>query len=997
MMFFGKHSLAGLAVAALAMSQAWGAVTLSDVHVTNVGTTTFTVVWRTSEESTPGLDVFSDAAGTTALAPALEFYPLSIGDAALGGSSADRAARRALELLATSRDVVAVRVSGLTPATTYYVRPRTFDASGVDNGAAVEPLVAAITATSTGLVTDARLLRIRIPTFVAKGMILLVQGPAGTTPLSEIVGDMTDADVAVFPTSSIIDTTTGSTALFTSPQQFVVRAIGAGAPSSTFTQTVNFGTDFIAASVHKFDANLESPAPLITHQPANATVVAGAAASFAVTATGTPTPGYAWQRKAAGDTAWVALADNATYSGTATATLSIGAATVAMSGDQFRVLVSNGVLPDALSDAATLTVTGAPVAPAITQQPAAASVLVGANASFAVVATGVPTPSFLWQRMAAGDTAWSDLTDGGAYSGTTTATLGLTGATLAMNGDQFRVVVSNGTSPNATSNAVTLTVAASAVAPTFTTQPTAAQAGVGGTATFTVAASGTPTPAYHWQIRLAGTSEWLAVTDSANYSGAATATLTVKNATLPMSGDAFRAIAANGTSPDATSDAALLTVLPPPTITTQPHATSVPVGANATFTVAATGTGSIGYRWQIRAAGSANWVDLTDAGAYADTATATLRVVGVLMTMNQDQFRCVATDSVGSTASDAATLTVTKPAAMLTLGKLRQVYNGAPRPVSVTTSPGGLTVQVTYEGSTTAPTLPGTYTVVADVMDTSYAGTATGELTIAAGAMVRHAPTIAGGIDGSVHVMMPEAMNVTGWLSGDLLVPGTPSMVVVGTPAVGGTQDGPGSPDPSTYSVTFQATSAARYLYRRIDAMVLPTVAAPPAPTGTRLVTLTTAAQSPGDFATIRNLTVSGTAGMVSVPPGTYGNLTANGSAALVLGVVGATEPAVYNVQNLSINPLLATAKLIVVGPVVINVATTVAIYGDTGASVHPEWLTINVAAGNVSLNSRASVWGYLVAPANSITLNGTSTLTGGLIADRLTVTTNAVVKEVVP
>ncbi len=45
--------------------------------------------------------------------------------------------------------------------------------------------------------------------------------------------------------------------------------------------------------------------------------------------------------------------------------------------------------------------------------------------------------------------------------------------------------------------------------------------------------------------------------------------------------------------------------------------------------------------------------------------------------------------------------------------------------------------------------------------------------------------------------------------------------------------------------------------------------------------------QNPGDFATIRNLTLNGGAGQVAVPPGTYGVFTANGTAGFILGVAG--------------------------------------------------------------------------------------------------------------
>ncbi|HVS51711.1 MAG TPA: MBG domain-containing protein [Opitutaceae bacterium] len=68
--------------------------------------------------------------------------------------------------------------------------------------------------------------------------------------------------------------------------------------------------------------------------------------------------------------------------------------------------------------------------------------------------------------------------------------------------------------------------------------------------------------------------------------------------------------------------------------------------------------------------------------------------------------------------------------ATITLSNLTQTYDGTPKSVTVTTAPSGLTPTVTYNGSTTAPTATGTYTVVAKVSSPDYLGSASGTLTI---------------------------------------------------------------------------------------------------------------------------------------------------------------------------------------------------------------------------------------------------------------------------
>ena len=77
---------------------------------------------------------------------------------------------------------------------------------------------------------------------------------------------------------------------------------------------------------------------------------------------------------------------------------------------------------------------------------------------------------------------------------------------------------------------------------------------------------------------------------AAPYSGVTTGTLTITGATAGLSGNQYRAIAANGVAPNATSAAATLTVNVAPAITTQPANQTVNAGQNAAFTVAASGT-----------------------------------------------------------------------------------------------------------------------------------------------------------------------------------------------------------------------------------------------------------------------------------------------------------------------------------------------------------------------------------------------------------------------
>jgi len=340
-----------------------------------------------------------------------------------------------------------------------------------------------------------------------------------------------------------------------------------------------------------------------------------------------------------------------------------------------------------------------------------------------------------------------------------------------------------------------------------------------------------------------------------------------------------------------------------------------------------------------------------------------------------------------------ATLTIAKATATIALAPLTQRYDGTSKLVTATTTPADLDVNFTYDGATSGPIYPGAHTVVATIDDENYEGTKTDTLVITITALVRHAPTFNGIVDGSVQVLLPEslALNSHASLSGDLLVPGTPALQLNGTPMLVGTKNGPGATTPTNYTVTLNSGSVLRYLVRRVDAITLPAVAAPIAPSGTRSVTLNNAGQSAGNFATLRNLTLNSSALQIAVPPGAYGNFTAN-SGSFVLGVAGATEPAVYHLQNLSLS---GGAALQIVGPVILTLANGVTINGTAGNAAHPEWFTLQIYTGGVTLNSNGALRGTIIAPNGTVTLN--AAMQGTVSSDRLILNGNALLDEPTP
>lgn len=345
--------------------------------------------------------------------------------------------------------------------------------------------------------------------------------------------------------------------------------------------------------------------------------------------------------------------------------------------------------------------------------------------------------------------------------------------------------------------------------------------------------------------------------------------------------------------------------------------------------------------------------------------------------------------------SATGTLTIAKSPATIELSPLTQRYDGTGKTVTATTTPTGLTVDIVYDGgSSVAPIYPGAHPVTATIVDNNYTGSLDATLTIGISALVRHAPTLNGMVDGSVQMLTGESftLNSNSTVSGDLLVPGIPTVQLNGDPHLVGQKSGQGSATPSDYLVTLNRGAALRYLVTQVDPIAMPTVSAPPAPSGSRSVMVNNPSTVIGDFSTVLNLTLNHGAGDVAVPAGAYGAFTVNRGGSFTLGVPGSTEPTVYDLQSLQLNN---GAELRVVGPVILTVANSVTLGGGSvGDASHPDWLVLRVYAGGLTMNSGSAIYGNVVAPTGTVAINGNATLRGTVTADRLTVNDNGLLDD---
>ena len=427
--------------------------------------------------------------------------------------------------------------------------------------------------------------------------------------------------------------------------------------------------------------------PAITSQPADNTLCSGSSNTFSVTATGTGI-GYQWQISTNGCAGpWTNIG------GATSSSYTLTGITAGQNNTGYRCVVTGVCAPAVTSNCALLTVV---TSVAITTQPVSQTVCEGSGVSFTVAGSGTGI-IYQWQLSTDGGTTYNNI--GSANSATYT----IPATTFAMNNNRYRCQLSNATctTPGVT-NAAILTVN---TLPAISAQPQNASVCVGGSNTFSVTATGTGI-GYQWQLSTDGGTTYN------NIGGATSSSYTVSAATIGMNGNRYSCVVTGTCAPAATSSAAILTVISPVAITTQPANVETCSGGNATFTVAGSSTQTVIYQWQISTDNGATWTNVTGANA------ATHIVANTSVIMNGNRYRCLLSSATCSapTTSNAVILTVRQlPSIGLTAAPLTSLLPGQTTTLTATPSPStGGTLTTTWYRDATAFTNTGN-TYVADV------------------------------------------------------------------------------------------------------------------------------------------------------------------------------------------------------------------------------------------------------------------------------------------
>ncbi len=587
------------------------AAELAGVEIVNVTPSEFTVIWEGPPAGSPEVHLYQDEAATVPVEGPLgrEPFPVLTGDPDAPDAYEARADRRAIAEAMRTKGVYAVRVTGATPGTLYYLRVETHS---VDGNSLIwpesTPLPGVATATEAALLAESRQLLVSLPEeWETSGAAVVLTAEGAAYPIAALFGDGALPNEAYVNLSDLIDPETGAHlepggTVAATLQYRGVEEIGSSAATLLYTG------DFLVAQAS--DYSIEE-LPIIVEDPQSQSVEAGETVMFEVEASGDDLS-FQWHK------------DGEVIDGATEAVLAIENVTAEDAGD-YAVLIANPA-GEIESAAATLALLEPPV---IVEHPESVEAAIGDAVSFSVVAEGADL-SYQWFK------------NGEPIEGEAGSVFGI-GSVAAEDEGAYTVVAVNPIASVESGPAQLIIVADPAPTPDLEppeilVHPEHQTALVGESVTFEVEATGLD---LSFQWRLNGDA----------IEGATNPAFTIASVTEEDSGD-YTVVVSNPAG-SVESETAVLNVTvatptpEPPEIVVHPEDQAVFAGESVTFTVEAVGI-DLSFQWQrnVEPVDGATGPAFTIESATVDDA---------------GEYSVVVSNMAGSVVSDTATLEVHGP------------------------------------------------------------------------------------------------------------------------------------------------------------------------------------------------------------------------------------------------------------------------------------------------------------------------------------------------
>ena len=327
----------------------------------------------------------------------------------------------------------------------------------------------------------------------------------------------------------------------------------------------------------------------------------------------------------------------------------------------------------------------------------------GTSFSISAVASGI---NYQWQVSTNSGGSWTNLVNGGFYSGTTSATLNISNASLSLSGNWYRCVVGGNCLPNAISDPAELLVLPriTSIAGNVSDCPGTIIVPINVTH-FIGVASFSLTLGFNQNVLTFDNYQSLnPAFSSSNFTlnSAGGAVYLTWSSTTPVTigDDQLLELVFTGITGTSVLDWAFetegscefsdlsgniifdnyvngnVTVYQPPQITSNPVNKTAPENTSTSFTVSATGTG-LGYTWQESIDNGNNWTNLINGSPYSGVNTATLTINPVGQSMDENQYRCRVSGTCTPIAySGAGVLNVIPPIITTSAGNITNSCTG---------------------------------------------------------------------------------------------------------------------------------------------------------------------------------------------------------------------------------------------------------------------------------------------------------------------------------